>query len=85
MGPARRRAFRVAFVTDATGEVTAILQDCPANPGRVVCYAHIGQHGEASREWVSEQRTATIAERADLLAEVACIYKSENICITDWE
>lgn len=30
----------------APGTVIAILPDVPANPGRVMMYEHIGQHGE---------------------------------------
>ena len=29
------------------GDVIALLLDCAANLGRVVCYQHVGQHGEA--------------------------------------
>lgn len=65
---------RVTFVTDSTGEVTALFPDLPSNPGYVLCYAHIGQHSEASREWVRKQRQSTIDERAQLLREVSGIY-----------
>ena len=78
----RGEPFRVMFVRDDTGEVTAILPDLPANVDRHACYAHIGQHGECSKHWLGDNtRPATMAERADLLAELAGIYKSENIVI----
>lgn len=37
---------RVIFKQDR-GEVMAFLLDVPSNYGRVVCYAHVGQHSEA--------------------------------------
>jgi len=39
---------RVIFRTfDDTKEVIAFLPDVPANPGYVMSYMHVGQHGEA--------------------------------------
>ncbi len=38
---------RVVYRTYPAGDVIALLLDCAANAGRVVCYQHIGQHGEA--------------------------------------
>lgn len=32
-------------------EVLAFLPDVPANPGNVMSYQHVGQHGEASVEF----------------------------------
>ena len=37
---------RVVYRTYPAGDVVALLLDCEANLGRVVCYQHIGQHGE---------------------------------------
>ena len=56
------------------GEVTAVFPTLPANPGFMVCYAHIGQHSECSRDWYYTTRPATEAERASLLAELRQIY-----------
>ena len=37
---------RAIFRVYPAGDVIAILLDVDANPGHVVCYQHIGQHGE---------------------------------------
>jgi len=53
------------------GDVIAILLDCDANPGHVVCYQHVGQHGEG-KYWhiMSATRPATEEERAPLFREL---------------
>ena len=42
----------------------------------ITCYAHVGQHGGASRLWLQKGRLATPAEYADLLAELRGIYEN---------
>jgi hypothetical protein len=60
--------FRV-FKTE--GDVIAFLLDAPANPGHVLSYQHIGQHGEAQYgHCLTVTRPATEAEAAPLLAEL---------------
>lgn len=69
--------IRVAFVSDDTGEVTAIFPDEVFSPNApMTAYAHVGQHGGASRAYVDACRDATETERADLLAEVRQIYET---------
>ncbi|MER9833395.1 hypothetical protein NKJ28_00260 [Mesorhizobium sp. M0145] len=66
----------VLFRIDRSGtnkQVTAVFPAEPADyEGRFYsCYAHIGQHGSASREWwQSKTRPATPAEYAELKAEL---------------
>lgn len=38
-------------------EVIAFLPDCEARPGNIVCYQHVGQHGEASLEFYRDGTT----------------------------
>lgn len=69
---------RVIYRADRTdGEVTAFL-DGSANPGNIVCYAHIGQHGEASLDYYREcTRPATPTEFAALHRELTAVYSPE--------
>lgn len=71
-----RVIFRVYLKTKywPGGDVIAILLDCAANPGRVVCYHHLGQHGEGEYfSIVSTTRPATRDEYAPLLKELIAI------------
>ena len=52
-------------------DVIAFMPDSDANPGRVLSYEHIGQHGEADYHMLLRvTRPATPTEYADLLAEL---------------
>ena len=52
-------------------DVLAILPDNDANPGMVVCYAHVGQHGEGDMGVIlAKSRPATRKEYRALLAEL---------------
>lgn len=44
--------------------------------GAITCYAHVGQHGGASRVWLSKGRPATEPQYRDLLRELRGIYES---------
>ena len=66
--------LRVIFRTDIVGEVTAVLPDLPANPGRFMIYAHLEQHSEATRGWYRTTRPARAFEYATLLEELQQIY-----------
>ena len=53
--------------------VIAFLPDVPANPGRVMAYEHVGQHGEADYAGLlADTVPATVAEydAAGLVAEL---------------
>lgn len=51
----------------------AFLLDCPANPGFVLSYMHIGQHGEASIDFMNDCITASPEQYADLKKELEFI------------
>lgn len=53
------------------GDIIAILLDVAANPGYVVCYQHIGQHGEG-KYWgiMADSRRAAPEEYAQLKKEL---------------
>lgn len=62
---------RVVFRIYPAGDVIALLLDCTANPGHVLCYQHIGQHGEAVYAAVVEQTDlATETQYMPLLREL---------------
>jgi len=80
----KARIVRVLFRVDTRKginpdkEVTAVLPDMEANAGRFVCYAHVGQHGECSRDWYrASTRPAKPAEFHPLLAELRRIYEPD--------
>lgn len=53
------------------GDIVAILIDVPANPGRVVCFEHVGQHGEGT--WaalIGNTKPATPEQYAALKREL---------------
>jgi hypothetical protein len=64
--------FRAERSGDFRGEVTACFPTLPGtyDSGTFQIYAHMGQHGSASREWYNRTRAATKAESAPLRAEL---------------
>jgi hypothetical protein len=52
------------------GEVNAFMPDAEANPGNILCYAHMGQHSEASYDYYREGRPAKPEEYRDLKSEL---------------
>ncbi len=65
------RTYTLAGEPNARGDVIALLLDCAANPGHVVCYQHVGQHGEAVYWHVmSTTKPATEAEIQPLRDEL---------------
>jgi hypothetical protein len=58
------------------GEVIALLCDTApdCNPGNVMSYVHVGQHGEASRGLGRSLRLATPAEYEPLRLELEAVY-----------
>jgi hypothetical protein len=69
-----RVAFRVwdwPYIGPIPNEVLAVLPDCEANPGHVMCYAHVGQHGEGDLFTIhAKTRVAEPKEYKSLLAEL---------------
>jgi hypothetical protein len=51
-------------------ECIAFLMDVPANTGCIMSYMHVGQHGEASLDFVRECKPATPEQYADLKNEL---------------
>ena len=62
--------IKVKFVyTKEFKEVTAVFVD-EKNTQFPDCYSHIGQHSICSKEWFSEQKTATKKQYKPLLQEL---------------
>lgn len=63
-------ALPVMFrVSDET--VTAVFPTLPADAsGMLTCYAHVGQHGACSQDWLRTTRPAAPDEYRDLLREL---------------
>lgn len=57
------------------GEVTALFPTLGEGYGHIRCYAHVGQHGQATLEFMRTGKLATPDEYADLLAELRGIYE----------
>lgn len=70
---------RVIYRKSKDGQVIAWLPDQPANPGRMVCYMHIGQHGEgiypAETKPASETEYRLLAEELHLRGYVLRVVK----------
>lgn len=67
--------LKVIFRKDKQdGIITAFLPELSANRGKMVCYQHIGQHGEACLDYYWSTEKANENEYADLLKELAEIY-----------
>ena len=82
----KRDRVRVIYRTDKrgtwAGHVTAIFPDQLEGCGHYGCYAHIGQHGIASRQWMlSDTRPALAEEFADLHRELTGIYSDCELVI----
>lgn len=43
--------FKMARYPDGEREVIAFFPGATANPGNIMCYAHVGQHGEACEDF----------------------------------
>lgn len=69
--------MKVIFRKFKEGDVVALLPECPATYGRVVCYQHIGQHGEADSSISMFTKPASDAEYAPLLRELQGIYDGQ--------
>lgn len=69
-----------ATYPDGESEILAVFphKDYSANPGNVMCYAHVGQHQEASLKFVDQAKSATPEEYADLHLELTRIYGKEG-------
>lgn len=72
--------FRAERSGPCKGDVTAVFPTVPGTGGchTFTVYAHIGQHGQASRSWYNGTRRARPDEYADLLTEIRRIYENPN-------
>jgi hypothetical protein len=61
------RDYRVGYV-NSDGEAVAVFIDSAAdcNPGMLLSYARIGEHGEAAFDWIREQPLAHADQYAEL-------------------
>lgn len=80
MAKAKLEDFPVLFRWEGTKRkgrnVVAFFPYSGANRGRIVCYAHIGQHAEADHTYLAKTKPATDADAADLLRELRGIYET---------
>ena len=64
-------------------DVTAFIygNGIPVRYGNIMCYQHVGQHGEASLDYYNSTKPATPDEYADLLSELKSIYNDVNLVV----
>lgn len=55
-------------------EIVAFLPELKVNYGNIVCYAHVGQHSEASYDYYIESKQCTENEYNSLMEELKHIY-----------
>lgn len=72
--------FRIERSGKFAGTVTAVFPETygtyEVEKGNVMCYSHVGQHGEASLRWYNATDIAKPEEYADLLRELRGIYEN---------
>lgn len=67
--------FKLARYPDGEREIIAFFPGASANPGKIMCYAHNGQHGEASEEfYYMNCRNCTESQYAPLKRELETHY-----------
>lgn len=66
-------------VTPQDNECIAFLPEVLANPGTIFSYMHVGQGGEADREFFYQCAPATPEEFHDLEIELANLYEVDLI------
>lgn len=74
---------RVYYIKDTEGSIHCVFLDqlvaYDINYINVTTYTRIGQHGEATLEWINEQRPAREFEYRHLHKEISSIYGIVNI------
>lgn len=86
MKPRRKRytpysKLKVIYRKDSDGKIIAFLPELSANVGNIVCYAHIGQHGEASIEYYHGTEKALPSEYEPLHKELKRIYSDVELSV----
>lgn len=71
---------RVIFRKFPEGDVIALFPGIGAYNERILCYQHIGQHGETCLDFVEELQPATPEEYKDLLDELTAIGYDVEVC-----
>lgn len=72
---------KVIFRKEKDGEIVAFFPELKANYGRMVCYAHIGQHSEADIEYYHTTKKALDSEFKPLLNELKSIYNDCELIV----
>lgn len=62
-------------------DVIAFIPELKANYGKIVCYAHIGQHSEADLEYYQNTIKANESEYKALLNELNGIYNDYELVV----
>ena len=62
-------------------EITAFFPELTANYGNIVCYQHIGQHGEADLSFYHSTKKAMPDEYENLLKELKSIYHDYKLIV----
>lgn len=82
----KKEKYPVIFKKSRDGEILAFfpqtVKDGSCNPGNIMCYAHVGQHDEASLDFFHECKPCTEEEYADLLTELEGIYNDVDLVVT---
>lgn len=86
MKPRRKRytpynKLKVIYRKDSDGKIIAFLPELSANVGNIVCYAHIGQHSEASIEYYHSTETVLPSEYEPLHKELKAIYNDYELSV----
>ena len=73
--------------TPEDGEVIAFfpdtMKDGSCNPGMIMSYMHVGQHGEASVEFYNDCTNCFEEDYADLLAELEKVYDDCELVVVE--
>ena len=72
---------KVIYRKDEDGNILAFLPEISANVGNIMCYAHTGQHGEATLEYYQSTKEATPNEYKELHKELQGIYNDVELDI----
>lgn len=62
-------------------DVIAFMPELKANYGKIVCYAHIGQHSEADLDYYQNTIKANETEYKSLLNELKGIYNDCELVV----
>lgn len=76
------KKVKVIYRKDSDGNILAFFPELSANYGNIVCYQHIGQHGEASTNYYTNNtEKATPNEYKELHKELKSIYHDAELSV----